>query len=69
VRLGRFGFGPPVFVVVCGDQEFWIEGSRRPREGIAVSSFDRVPVAGRAIALERPAELNAVLDRFLASFG
>ena len=53
--------------VVCGDQEFWIEGSRRLKEGIAPSSFDLVPAAGHAIALERPAELNAVLDRFLAS--
>ena len=53
--------------VICGDQEFWIEGSRRLHEGIAGSRFDLVPGAGHAIALERPEGLDAALDRFLES--
>lgn len=53
--------------IVTGDQETWIEGSRRLHEGIAGSRFEVVPTAGHAIALERPEALNAVLDRFLAS--
>ena len=53
--------------VICGEQEFWIEGSRRLHEGIALSRFELVPAAGHAIALERPEALNAALDRFLES--
>ena len=53
--------------IVTGDQETWIEGSRRLHEGIARSRFEVVPAAGHAIALERPEVLNAVMDRFLAS--
>ncbi len=53
--------------IVSGDQETWIEGSRRLHQGIAGSHLDVVPAAGHAIALERPESLNAVLDRFLAS--
>ena len=52
--------------VVCGEQEFWIEGSRRLHEGIARSHLELVPRAGHAIALEHPEALNAALDRFLA---
>ena len=53
--------------VICGDQEFWIEGSRELSKGIAGSRLDLIPAAGHAIALERPAALNAALERFLAS--
>ena len=53
--------------VICGDQEFWIEGSRRLHKGIAGSHFEIVPAAGHAIALEQPQALNAALDGFLAS--
>lgn len=52
--------------IVTGDQETWIEGSRRLHEGIAGSRLEVVPAAGHAIALERPDALNAALDRFLA---
>ena len=53
--------------VICGDQEAWIEGSRRLHEGIAGSRYEAIPAAGHAIALEQPEALNAALDRFLAS--
>jgi len=53
-------------VVICGDQEFWIDGSKALHDGIAGAEFALVPAAGHAIALEQPAALNAVLDRFLA---
>ena len=53
--------------VICGDQEAWIEGSRRLHEGIAGSRYEAIPRAGHAIALEQPEALNAALDRFLES--
>lgn len=53
--------------VICGDQEAWIEGSRRLHEGIAGSRYEAIPAAGHAIALEQPEALNAALDHFLAS--
>ena len=53
--------------VICGDQEAWIEGSRRLHEGIAGSRYEAIPRAGHAIALEQPEALNAALYRFLES--
>lgn len=53
--------------LACGDPEFRIEGSRRLGEGIPNSRFDPVPAADHAIAPERPAELNKVLDPFVSS--
>ena len=64
---GRLGELRVSTAIVTGDQEAWIEGSRRLHEGIAGSRLEVVPAAGHAIALERPEALNAVLDRFLAS--
>lgn len=54
-------------LVVAGDEEAWIDGSHALRDGIAGARFEIVPGAGHAVALEQPAALNAVVDRFLAT--
>ena len=64
---GRLGEVSVPAAVICGDQEAWIEGSRRLHAGIAGSSLEVIPAAGHAIALERPQALNIALERFLAS--
>ena len=56
----------PTFVV-AGDEEAWIDGSNALRDGIAGARFEIIPGAGHAVALERPAALNAAVDRFLAT--
>lgn len=53
--------------VVCGDEEFWIDGSRSLHAGIAGSVFEVIPAAGHALPLEQPAALAAVVLRFLES--
>ncbi|MGH6953888.1 MAG: alpha/beta fold hydrolase [Alphaproteobacteria bacterium] len=60
--LGRIG-APTL--VVCGDEEYWIEGSRALHRGIAGSRLELVPAAGHAIALEQPARLETIASDFL----
>jgi pimeloyl-ACP methyl ester carboxylesterase len=64
---GRLGQVKAPTLVVAGDEEAWIEGSHALCDGIADARFEIVPGAGHAIALEQPATLNAVVDRFLAT--
>jgi pimeloyl-ACP methyl ester carboxylesterase len=54
-------------LVLAGDEEAWIGGSHALRDGIAGARFELIPGAGHAVALERPAALNAAVDRFLAT--
>ena len=64
---GRLGDVAIPTSVICGDQEFWIEGSKMLHSGIPESRYEVVAAAGHAIAIEQPAALNVELDRFLAS--
>lgn len=64
---GRLAAVKAPTLVVCGDEEAWIEGSHALRAGIAGARFEIVPGAGHAAALEQPAALNAAVDRFLAT--
>lgn len=51
--------------VICGAEEFWIEGSRALHEGIAGATLDVIPAAGHALPVERPEALAKVMLRFL----
>jgi pimeloyl-ACP methyl ester carboxylesterase len=64
-QAGRLGEVRAPTAVICGDEEFWIGGSRALHEGIAGSSLEIVPGAGHALPLERPDALAAAMLRFL----
>ncbi len=56
-------------LIVTGDEEAWLDGSLRLKDGIAGAVLTIVPQAGHAIALEQPQKLCAAVDSFLARLG
>ncbi|MEE9199076.1 MAG: alpha/beta hydrolase, partial [Dehalococcoidia bacterium] len=54
-------------LVVCGDEEKWIDGSRTIHARLPNSTFEIVPAAGHAIMVEQPDRLNAAIGSYLAT--
>ncbi|MBT5415492.1 MAG: alpha/beta fold hydrolase [Rhodospirillaceae bacterium] len=66
-QAGRLGEVRTPTAVICGDEEFWIDGSRALHAGIAGATLDILPAAGHALPLEQPDALSAAILRFLDS--
>ena len=54
-------------LVICGDEEEWIEGSRTIHARLPRSTFEVVPAAGHAIMIEQPDKLNDAFGAFLGT--
>jgi pimeloyl-ACP methyl ester carboxylesterase len=54
-------------LVVCGDEEYWLEGSKSLHAGIKGAALTLIPAAGHAIALEQPQPLLTAVERLLAN--
>ena len=57
----------PPALVICGEEEEWIDGSRAIHAGLPHSTFEVVPDAGHAILVEQPDRLNAAIGSYLAT--
>ena len=52
-------------LVVCGEHEFWIDGSERLSKGLPQNRYVNVPRAGHAIGAEQPEQLADVIVQYL----
>ena len=54
-------------LVICGDEEEWIQGSRQIHARLPHSSLEIVPAAGHAILIEQPTLLNDAIGSYLGT--
>ncbi|MFQ5933171.1 MAG: alpha/beta fold hydrolase [Dehalococcoidia bacterium] len=54
-------------LVICGDEEEWINGSRAIHSRLRNSTLEIVPAAGHAILVEQPDQINDALVAYLST--
>ncbi len=54
-------------LTICGDEEAWLEGSRRIHSRVPGSTLEIVPAAGHAILVEQPDQVNDALNAYLGT--
>lgn len=52
-------------LVICGDEEEWIDGSKLIHSRMPHSTLEIVPAAGHAIMIEQPDKLNDAMGAYL----
>ena len=56
-------------LVICGDEEEWIDGSRSIHSRLPHSTLEIVPAAGHAVLVEQPNWFNDALGAYLSTLG